>query len=311
MRKSAKIILYAVSALFIVFCVSFVVPKFTNDLISAFSSQNAPASLIGVSEKEVIPEGLKPARRWAEPDPEVNAASSICVQGDKVLFKKNSDEKLPIASLTKLMAAVVVLENYDLAAITIVSKEAVDQLGQQGMLSYGEMMSIKDLLYIALIESSNDAAFALAEQIGVSEFVQKMNQKASELGFSNTSFADPSGLSSQNYSNSRELAFLAEYISVNHPEIWEILSLNNYRLLNYSGKLHHILINTNLLLGLNSVKSGKTGNTSEAKGCLLIIAKTPELGKELIYVILGSEERFSAMEGLIDWVNKAYIWHLP
>ncbi|MBU4274733.1 serine hydrolase [Patescibacteria group bacterium] len=282
---------------------------------------NLQASLIGgeilLSEKEVnIPQNLRPTRDWSVEDLRFGAKAAICVEtnllnNNKVLFKKNENEQLPIASLTKLMTVLVVLENYDydLDQVTVVSEAAVNQPGEQGLLTVNENLSIKNLLYIMLIESSNDAAYALAEVKGVEKFVDLMNLKAMELGLFSSNFVDVAGLSSDNYSTAEDLVRLTKYLLKNNPLVWEILSLNDYRLLNPSGKLHHVLLNTNELLGkVPDIIGGKTGSTLRAKGCLLLVLKNQNNQSDLIYVILGSDERFEETQRLINWINQAYKW---
>jgi len=106
---------------------------------------------------------------------QANAALSVIVENGQndwnIIFQENQKERMPIASLTKLMTALVVLENYDLSQEVEISQKAVDQEESIGQLKVGEKMTVKDLLYITLIESSNDAAYALAEVIGVNNFV--------------------------------------------------------------------------------------------------------------------------------------------
>jgi len=221
-----------------------------------------------------------PYRDWQIKDIEVLAQSAISVESDlssedKILFKKEGDKKLPIASLTKLMTAMVTLENYDLTD------------------------SVKDLLYVMLISSSNQAALALSEIKGEENFVGLMNEQAKKLGLENTNFSDPTGLSSQNYSTVEDLVKLTEYLLKNYPIITEISRTKEY------GQLK----NTNELLGeIPDIIGGKTGFTTDAKGCLILVMNNHRDGNYLIYVILGADDRFGEMKKLINWVNSAYIW---
>ncbi len=165
-----------------------------------------------------------------------------------ILYQKNIKEKLPIASLTKLMSALVVLENYDLSLPIKISKEAVEQEEDLGQLKVGETLTAKDLLYIMLIESSNDAAYALADAIGIENFVDVMNWEAKSLGLKNTHFANPNGLDDpQNYSSAQDLAVLTRNL-LEKPLLWQILGTLQYDLYLPDGTLHHQLKNTNELL---------------------------------------------------------------
>lgn len=283
-----------------------------NNLIDngIFYRNAAQASLINseiVTANNIV--ATIPDRNWDVKEVELGAKSSLCVEGDKVLFNENENQRLAIASLTKLMSATIVLENYDLNMVNIVSRQAYIQSGEQGLLVEGEMLSLNNLLYIMLIESSNDAAYSLAEVMGVDKFVEQMNAKARIIGLSNTNFVDPSGLGADNYSTADDLVKLTKYLLDNHPIIFGILSNSSYNLYLPSGKLHHVLQNTNELLGkVPGLVAGKTGNTTEAKGCLLLIVKNEYTEDNLIYIILGSDDRFGEMQRLINWVNQAYNW---
>jgi len=227
-------------------------------------------------------------------------------QGWSIMYQHNQKEILPIASLTKLMTAYVVLENYDLSQPVTISQTAVGQEEDLGQLKAGEILTIKNILYIMLIESSNDAAYALAEVIGVNNFVDIMNWEVKNLGLRNTQFVNPTGLTgennSQNYSTAQDLAILTKKL-LDNPILWEILRKPEYALRFPDGKLHHILKNTNTLLTEESrwkdkIYGGKTGWSQEAKGCLLLVIKD---GNEyLINIILGADDRFGEMKNLIN-----------
>jgi D-alanyl-D-alanine carboxypeptidase len=267
-----------------------------------------------------LDKSLKPLRNWSVDEIEIDARSAISIffldgEEDRILFKKNSDSKLPIASITKLITALVVLENYDLDLPITISKEAVAQDGDLGQLKVGEVFQTKELLYPLLIESSNDAAYAFAEVIGPQNFVDLMNLEAKKIGMGNTHFVNSSGVDpiteniGINYSTVEDLAKLAKYL-IQKPEILQILSEKEYDLYSIDGLSHHKLSSTNELLGKNpQIIGGKTGWTTKAQGCLLLILKAPNQNKGyLINIILGSEDRFKEMEKIINWVNTAYKW---
>ena len=265
-------------------------------------------------------ENLKPVRNREIGDLEIGAKSAISVlinnEGNpRILFEKGGDKRLPIASLTKLMTVSVVLENYDLTEKVEISKEAVLQESEFGNLKIGEEFFVKDLLYPLLMESSNDAAYALSETIGEEEFVDLMNIKAANLGLENTFFLNPTGLDPDNlsdltnYSTAKDLVKLTNYLLKNQPLIWDILGTFEFDLYSSDGVLHHRLKNTNELLkeGANII-GGKTGWTPQAQGCLLLVYGTPQNRGKIINVILGSEDRFGEMKKLINWLNQVYRW---
>lgn len=234
--------------------------------------------------------------------PEINAEAVISVESnlsgvDKVIFEKDSSAKLPIASLTKLMTAIVVLDNYDLSKNITVDNTADSQDSLQQDVKFGDTMPVESFLEIMLVESSNKSAYALSELMGEPEFVALMNKKAKELGLFNTFFDDPTGLSSKNISTSSDLSKLAEYILKNYPKIVDISRTKELNVPNF-GKI----INTDQLLGeIPEAVCSKTGFTTDAKGCLLLVVYNSKNNNYLINVILGADDRFSEMRKLINW----------
>lgn len=236
-------------------------------------------------------------------DIQAKSALSLKINEDgpwNVLYQKNIKEKLPIASLTKLMTALVSLENYDLSLPIKISKKAVEQEEDLGQLKVGETLTAKDLLYIMLIESSNDAAYALADAVGIENFVDIMNWEVKSLGLKNTHFSNPNGLDDpKNYSSAQDLAILTRYL-LEKPLLWEILGTPEYDLYLPDGTLHHKLENTNELLNeIPGIIGGKTGWSPQAGGCFILVFKNDE-GEYSINVILGAENRFEEMKKLIQ-----------
>ena len=179
---------------------------------------------------ENIENNFLPIRNWAIQEPEISAKSAIILNfiNDKknsVLYQKNTGRILPIASLTKLMTAIIAVENYNLETVIKISENSVLIDGNSGGLVAEEELKIKDLLYIMLVESSNDAAMSLAQdnpEISYENFIMLMNNKAKELGLSNTTFKEPVGLDSYNQSTVSEIAIIAEY-AFRFPLLAEIL----------------------------------------------------------------------------------------
>ena len=239
----------------------------------------------------------------------ITAESFISQKKNQLLFQKNSNRKLPMASLTKLMTAVIAKEFYLENQRIFVSQKAINQLENTGDLRYGELLKIEDLLRIMLIESSNDAAFALTTNMTEKGFVSLMNLKAKELNMQDTIFYNVNGLDPDdlnrpkyeiNISTTRDLVILTQYILNNYPEIIEIMSTKEQSLYLDNGILHHNLINTNILLEEDShILGGKTGHTERAGGCLILILRD-NLNNHIINIILNSESRFQDMEKLIN-----------
>ncbi|MFH1509766.1 MAG: serine hydrolase [Candidatus Nealsonbacteria bacterium] len=232
---------------------------------------------------------------------------------EKILLEKNIDTKLPIASITKLMTANVVLKYYDLNKEIVVSEEAVLQEENFGQLQAGKVFTVKYFLYPLLMESSNDAAFALAddyEGMTESRFVSLMNWEADNIGMENTSFVNVSGLdpkdnepkSKINISTAKDMSLLIKEL-LKEDLIWEILSTKEFT------EYGPILNNTNKLLeNVQGILGGKTGYTEEAKECIILATKSPKNRGILINIIIGSDDRFGEMEKLINWAKSAHEW---
>jgi D-alanyl-D-alanine carboxypeptidase len=237
-----------------------------------------------------------------KPASEVNAEAAISVKSNllgisTVIFEKDSDKKLPIASLTKLMTAVVVLDNYNLSDMIVVGNIADAQDPMKQDVKVGDTMPVESFLQIMLIGSSNKSAYALSEKIGEPMFVELMNKKAKEWGLKSTFFADPTGLNPQNVSTAGDLIKLAEHILRSYPKISDISKLKELDVPNF-GKV----INTDQLLGeIPDIICSKTGFTEAAKGCLLLVVNNSKTNDYIINVILGADDRFSEMEKLINW----------
>ncbi|MDP1629508.1 MAG: serine hydrolase, partial [bacterium] len=234
-----------------------------------------------------------PIRNWNTPSIELEARAGIAADfsSGRLFYQKNIDETLPIASLTKLMSALVVLENYNLDDLVKISKEAIMTEGDKGGLIMDEELSVEALLKIMLIESSNDAAVALAEKIGVQRFIESMNQRASDLNMSQTKFKDPAGLNGGNVSSVSDLLKLARHLFFVWPEIAEITKTQTATVSSVDGKINHQPKNTNKLLGkIPEILGGKTGYSDEANGCLLVLMQINEKNK-IITVALGSPDR--------------------
>jgi D-alanyl-D-alanine carboxypeptidase len=320
-RPIVKNILLFLTFVFFVAIILWAFQWFSNSLYGFFEkkvSQNQESFLASAKDSPIsqVSQNLLPSRNWQIEDLKIDASSAISIETDlssqkKVLFKKDETKILPIASLSKLMTTLVVLENYNLQQQIIITEADVLQEGDQGVLETGQPLSIKNLLYIMLVESSNDAAHALSEIIGQDKFIALMNTRAKKIGITNTYFADSSGLNFGSYSTAKDLVVLTEYLLNKYPLVLEIMALKEYDLYLDNGEFHHKLINTNKLLGeIPEVIGGKTGFTNYAKGTFIIIEKSPQEGNYLINVVLGSDDRLEEMKKIINWLNAAYVWQI-
>lgn len=190
---------------------------------------------------------------------------------DEFLVERNADARLPIASTTKIMTAVVALENSPLDSVVTVSREAVGVEGSSVYLEAGEKMALKDMLYALMLESANDSAVAVAVHVAgsVEAFVGLMNDKARSLGMTNTHFENPHGLPCDNhYSSARDMAKLFSY-ALDNSDFAAITAAKNYKV-PMNGEGYRYFSNHNRLLStLEGCIGGKTGYTKAAGRCLV------------------------------------------
>ena len=236
----------------------------------------------------------------------------------EILLSKNPDEKLPPASITKIMTLLLVMEALDSGKIALedtvtASKNASSKGGSQIWLKEGEQMTVHELIKATAIASANDACTALGEFIagGEAEFVAMMNTRAKELGMNNTSFENPSGLddtTENHYSTARDVAIMSCEL-LKHEKIKEYTTIWMDSLRNGETEL----VNTNRLVRFYEGTTGlKTGTTSKAGYC--VSASANRNGMELVAVVLGSEnstERFEDAKKMLDWGFANYTIYQP
>jgi len=251
------------------------------------------------------------------PDIHVVAAMAKELGGENPFFVYRSNARWPLASVTKLMTAVVALETLGPATILDVPKEAVETDGVSGNLRAGDKYSVIDLVRAMLTVSSNDAAMALAQgydkkQLGKAEydlavnqvaaFTAMMQEKARSLGMSETYYGDPSGLSVINQSVITDLENLVNYIDANHPEIFEITSKKETTILERRSMTRRTLLNINEYAGQADFVGGKTGFIDASSGNLLSIFKYE--GKKYLIIVLGTVDRFGETTKIYEWIKE-------
>ena len=239
--------------------------------------------------------------------PELSAAKSIVtdINAGRILYEKNAYSKAPMASTTKIMTFIVSVENCeDIYETVTVSQAAAYTEGSTMHLAEGETITVHDLLYGLMLNSGNDAAVALAEHIGgsVEDFCNMMNDRASEIGASNTQFKTPHGLDRENhYTTAYDLALIAKE-AYKQPLFRKIIATSSIYL---NG---HNLKNTNPLLGKYSeVTGGKTGYTSGAGRCIVFFIETD--GIQAVVVLLNcpsSNNRISDGRKLIKYISQNF-----
>lgn len=240
-------------------------------------------------------------------EPKINSRSAVVYdrKSKKVIWGKKENERRPMASTTKIMTAIVVLENANLDDTVIVSKKAAGTGGSRLGLKTGDKITINNLLYGLLLVSGNDAAVALAEHVSgsVESFAEKMNQKAEEMNLEDTHFIVPHGLDMENhYTTALELAEMADY-AMNNKKFAEIVA-TKVKTINISGRSKS-LINTNELLGnLEGVNGVKTGFTNGANRCL--VTSVSRNGMNVIAVVLGADTKKDRTRDSVEIIEYAY-----
>ena len=221
-----------------------------------------------------------------------------------ILFEKNINERCPMASTTKIMTAILVLENTNLADIVTVSKKAASTGGSRLGLHTGDKISVRNLMYGLLLCSGNDAAVALAEHTGgnLDTFLDMMNKKALSLGLSNTHFESPHGLDSdEHFTTVYELAKITDY-ALNNQDFVTIVGTKKYTV--YIDNTPKNISNTNELLGYTGVYGVKTGFTGNAGRCLVSAVKNSDL--DIIVIVLGADTKSIRTSDSKKLINYAF-----
>jgi serine-type D-Ala-D-Ala carboxypeptidase (penicillin-binding protein 5/6) len=273
--------------------------------------------------------GFMPIRINNVSDVKLWAGSSVAIDvgSGTILHYENGRKRTQIASLTKMMTAVLVMEKIkNLNEEVTISKEALNVAGTvvgcptsnfcDGNRMYsGEKVKSVDLLKVMLMNSANDAATALGIHIAGStdQFVEMMNIKAKSLGLTDTHFCTPSGLEIDGeedkcYSSAYDIARVAAY-SLRYDTIWNMMRIPEGQFFSTDGKYMHVLKNTDLLINtLPNCLGGKTGFTPLA-GKSLLLGSTDATGKhEIISVVLNDEKRWDDMKFLVNWISQNYKW---
>lgn len=260
---------------------------------------------------------LGPVKKTESLGMQITAKSAIVLdrKTKKVLYEKNSSQRMAMASMTKLMTAIVFLEQSKkkLEDRFLVPYEITVLDGAGIGLVSGEEISYKDLLWGALIGSGNDAAEGLALTLGNrKEFLEKMNEKAKELGLLDTHFACASGLDTDNhYSTASDMAKIFDY-ALGIKEIREAIKVKEFDAHSLNTDLVHHILNTNRLLRYDYPKmiGGKTGYT-EAAGFCLVSSSSDEKNNDIITVLMNSDfdgNQFQDTKALVDWTYDNYKW---
>lgn len=302
------LILFTFGALFLIFQHLFFNQKVIlssplPDFLTIFKNDQVTTLSIWTPSREAIEESKSNDLE----KPEIDAKSALVydLTTDKILFEKNPSDKLPMASLTKIMTAIVALENYKENDKLRVAKD--DLVGENSMgLSAGEALILKDLLYGLFLLSANDAAETIARglPIGRDGFMKAMNNKAKSIGAINTNFTNPSGLEGdgRQYTTVYDLLVMTKY-AMKFDLFRQVVSTVDYLIpATELHKEYYLYNETNLLTSYPGVKGVKTGYTPEAAFCLVTFLDYAD--HEIIAIILGSDNRRAEMKELLDYSLK-------
>lgn len=243
-------------------------------------------------------------------EPVVNAKSALLVDlpSQTTLYAKNPDDSRPIASLTKLMTALLAVERTQPNDIVTVPKLGTTTEESRMGLTEGQHMRAQDLLAGLLVSSANDAAVALAIHIAGSEkeFTEQMNKRAEEMGLKRTHFANPIGLDQEgNYSSAADLAVLAR-AAIAQSRISDVVGNKELTVTSVEGQPFTIRSTDELLGSYLPIAGLKTGTTDAAGPCLISVVDTGQ--RKLLAIVLNSPNRFQENKSMLDWGLNSHQW---
>lgn len=276
--------------------------------ISVTAADMQVSSVSSVSDGPVIGNTAKAVKLEAD-DLSVSASSAIVIEAStgKLIWSKNCDERLPMASTTKIMTALVAIEACDITKAVEISPLAVGIEGSSIYLYAGERLTMEDLLYALLLESANDAAAAIAIEVGgsIENFADMMNKKAAELGLENTNFTNPHGLDDpEHFTTARDLAKIASYAMKN--EIFRTIVSTYKKMipLNETEGVRLLINHNKLLRNYDGAIGIKTGYTKKSGRCLVSAAERD--GVEMICVTLDAPNDWQDHKNMLDHAFSLY-----
>lgn len=235
------------------------------------------------------------------------ASAIVDVKSGRLIYSDNGDQSMRIASLTKIMTAIVAIEHGKLSDMVKTSKRAVGKEGSSIYLQLDEEMTLLNMLYGLMLRSGNDAATAIAEHVGGSEegFVLLMNEKASFLGLNNTQFMNPHGLDEDgHYSSANDLAKLTAY-ALRNPVFAEIVSTKEKQVQNPHAEWQYSWKNKNKMLSMYEGADGvKTGYTKKSLRCL--VSSATRNGQQLAAVTINDGDDWLDHKRMLDWGFENY-----
>lgn len=235
---------------------------------------------------------------------EAASAAIYDLTDNKLVYSKSPDLPRPLASLTKIMTAIVSSEQLGYDHFVYISDSAITTEEVAGWFTPGEIFSVRDLLTSLFLVSSNDAAVALAEQLELPKFIENMNNKAAFLDMDNTVFLDPAGLNPNTHGTVSDLINLAKYLYSEKPELVNISRQTEANITDRLFGHFKSYANIHPLASESFFRGGKTGYLAEAQGNLITFWQAYD--HTFLFVVLGAPDREVATRNLIDWLNNNY-----
>ncbi len=297
---SAGIIILAI---IIVIALPFITDKVGNSLTSLQIPQNN-SQVAGIQKYNIPPI----SKNLPMPNFSAKAILVKDLETNTILYQKDANLSLPIASTTKIMTALVASEYFKQNSVLTINQAANIEGSRVGLIK-GETLTFRSLLYGMLLNSGNDAAYALAENYpgGVLGFVSAMNKKVTELNLLNTHFDNPAGFDSPNhFSSASDLAKITQ-ASLENYELARIFATKDTSIVSLDKKYTYELHNLNkLLTSVKGVLGIKTGYTQGAKENLVTLVNRN--GHQILTIVLGSDDRFGESTNLIEWAYSNFTW---
>ena len=302
-----KYYLYSAGLIILAIIISLVTPIFINAADSVFISIEIPennSNIAGIQKYNTPPV----SKNIPVPNTTARSVLVLDLATGKSLFEREADQRLPIASTTKIMTALLA-NSYFKQNATLTANDGAGIPGSKVGFNKGESLTFRSLLYGLLLNSGNDAAYVIAENYpgGVLGFVSAMNKKVFELDLKNTHFENPAGLDSPNhFSSARDLSKITEN-ALQDYQLARIFATKDTEITSIDKKYTYKLHNLNkLLASVTGVLGVKTGYTENAKENLVTLVDREN--HRVLLVVLGSDDRFGETTKLIDWVYSNFIW---
>lgn len=271
--------------------------------------ESRPAQQPAVAKIFVDPPAAAPSRRPEAIEPVITASNALLLDlpSGQVLYEKDADKPRPIASLTKLMTAVVVVEHAKGDEVVTVPKLTNSNMESLMGIHEGDQVKVDDLLAGLLLSSGNDAADALAVHVSGSkeDFIKLMNDRAQAIGLTSTHFSTPSGFDKgESFSTARELSTISR-AAIAQPRISALTGHKELTVTALNGPQYQLKTTDQLIGGYLPVAGLKTGTTDEAGPCLISL-----LGgdRRLLAVVLNSPDRFQENKSMLDWALHSHTW---